>query len=66
MLSLEIVIAIRCQMSKTSMIIINFSGVAKYIEEATVHSGLNEMLEEGQVLSSCISNLKFQIRRKSS
>jgi len=53
-------------MSKTSMIIINFSGVAKYIEEATVHSGLNEMLEEGQVLSSCISNLKFQIRRKSS
>ena len=25
------------------------TGVAKYIEEATVHSNLNEMLEEGQV-----------------
>ena len=24
------------------------TGVAKYIEEATVHSNLNEMLEEGQ------------------
>jgi cytoplasmic FMR1 interacting protein len=26
----------------------NDSSVAKYIEEATVHSSLNEMLEEGQ------------------
>jgi len=29
------------------------TGVAKYIEEATVHSNLNEMLEEGMTMQSC-------------
>ena len=39
------------------------TGVAKYIEEATVHSSLNEMLEEGVLYIIFLQFLKHQFSK---